>query len=137
MNMSWAGIDISVIYSDLHLMQIRMRASNRVFAAEVDTYLSHGAFATAADELRGFPKNADDVRHIEIGGKIFLKFSTVDNLGHSLVSIDMSADVPEQNGQTPRATFSILVNPAQIDNFAVELSRLAPDAGASASLIGT
>lgn len=132
-----SGIAVSVIYSDLHLMQIRMRASNRFFAAEVDTYLTHDACAKVGDQLKGFPLSSDDVRRVEIGPKIILSFSTLDSLGHSIVSVDMEADIPEQNGLTPRSTFSILVNPAQIDQFATDLSVLGPEIGESASLVGT
>jgi hypothetical protein len=134
--MSQTGIVVSVIYSDLHLMQLQVRASNHGFAAEVDTYVSHEEFSDVENQLKGFPDDSDDFREIGIGSKISLRLSTVDDLGHSIISIDMAGDVPEQNGQVPRARFSILVDPAQIDQFASELSRLTPEIGSMASLLG-
>lgn len=117
-------------------MQLQIRASNRTFVAEVDTYVNHDACAKAAEQLNGFPISADDVRRIEIAPKISLTFSTIDNLGHCIIAIDVAGDIPDQNGVTPRAIFNILANPGQIDQFATELSRLTPDIGSSAQLIG-
>lgn len=132
-----SGIVVSVIFSDLHLMQLQIRAANGAFAAEVDTYVSHDAFATVATRLKGFPVSPDETRRIEIVPKISLTISTVDSLGHSIITVDMACDVPEQNNVTPRAIFNILANPGQIDQFAAELSHLKPEIGASASLVGT
>jgi len=73
-----SGVDVSVIYSDVDLMQLQVRASNRAFAAEVDTYVGHDAFAAAADQLKGFPLDVDDSRRLEIGPNVSLSFSTVD-----------------------------------------------------------
>ena len=118
-------------------MQLQIRASNRAFSAEVDTYANHDACAAVADQLKGFPVGPGDLRKVEIGANISLTFTAVDTLVHSIVAVDMQGDVPEQNGLKPRATFNILVNPAQIDQFASELLHLTPDFGSSASLIGT
>jgi hypothetical protein len=87
--------------------------------------------------LKGFPTGPSDVRKVEIGANLSLTFSTPDTLGHSIVAADLHGNIPDQNGVTPKAVFSIRVDPGQVDQFASELMRLKPDFGSSASLIGT
>lgn len=61
------GVRISVIYTDEHLIELRISASNGLFAGQVDVYAESGAPAEFAVVLSGFPKTQGDVREFELG----------------------------------------------------------------------
>ena len=62
-----SGIHISVLYNDEHLLKVRIRASNGVFASQADVYADFGALTELANVLRGFPAGRDDTREYETG----------------------------------------------------------------------
>ncbi len=132
-----AGIEIVVVYSDVHLMEVQISAANTAFAGQVNTYVNHDAAEKFSVALSGFPANVDDVRRMELGANAKFAFSMIDDVGHSMVAVDIASDTMGPNGFTGRATFNILVNPAEIDQFVQELAKLTPEIGQSAYLEGS
>jgi hypothetical protein len=60
------GIRISVIYTDEHLIELRVMASNGTFAGQADVYADADAPAEFARVLRGFPASRSDTREFEL-----------------------------------------------------------------------
>lgn len=132
-----SGIEIAVVYTDVHLMELQISASNTAFTGQVNTYVNHSDTAKFSKALKGFPSNVGDVRRMELGANATFVFSTIDDLGHSMVGVEIAADTIGPNNLTGRAAFNILVNPAEIDQFVDELAKLTPDVGKSAYLNGS
>lgn len=131
------GIEITVVYTDIHLMELQISASNVAFAGQVNAYVNHSDTATLSDALKGFPSGIGDVRRFELGSNASFVFSTVDGVGHSIVTVHIEADAMRANNFDGKAAFNILVNPAEIDQFVEELAALTPDVGQSACLKGS
>ncbi len=131
------GIEIAVVYSDVHLMELQISASNIAFSGQVNAYVNHSDATKFSEALKGFPSKVGDVRRIELGANATFVFTTIDDVGHSIVAVEIAADTIGPNNLTGKAAFNILVNPAAIDQFVDELSEFAPDVGKSAFLKGT
>jgi hypothetical protein len=131
------GIEIAVVYTDVHLMELQISASNVAFAGQVNTYVDHSGAAKFSEGLKGFPSKIGDVRRLELGANARFVFSTADDVGHSIVTVEIAADAMRPNNFDGKAAFNILVNPAEIDKFVGELAALAPDIGQSACLKGS
>lgn len=62
------GIEIGILWFDNDLIEVRVRASNGVFAGAADCYVARrGGLRELADGLRGFPDSADDGRTATLG----------------------------------------------------------------------
>lgn len=131
-----SGIEISIVYTHVHLIELQISASNVAFAAQVNTYVNHEVPTRFAKELKGFPAGVDDVRRIEVGANTNFTFSMVDGLGHSIVAVAIADDVVGPNSLTGKAAFNILVNPAEIDEFVAQLATFTSEVGQSALLKG-
>lgn len=137
MNKMKSGIEIAVVYTDVDLMELQIRASNVAFAGQVNTYVNHDDTGRFSEKLKGFPVSLGDVRRIELGANAMFVFSMIDEVGHSMVAVDIASDTTGPNGFSGKASFNILVNPAEIDRFVEELAKLRPELGHSASLTGS
>ena len=131
------GIEIAIIYSDIHLVEIQISASNRAFAGQVTTYVGKEHLAMMAEQLKGFPSEPRDTRHLEVGPLNSFSFSTVDTLGHSLISVKIADESIGPNSLTGKAEFNLLVDPAEIDVFVAQLERMTAEVGQTAFLKGS
>src|SRR5687767_14654306 len=110
-----SGVRISVIYTDEHLIELRISASNGVFAGQADVYADSGAPAEFAVALRGFPKTQGDVREFELGsfdaayagGGAAFRFYCLDSVGHAAAEVRLRTDPNLEGGVSDAATFHI------------------------------
>jgi hypothetical protein len=61
------GIQFSIVWSDEHLLELRIEASGGVFSGRADVYAHLGTSREFAATLNGFPIKPNDVRIIETG----------------------------------------------------------------------
>ena len=89
------GIRLSIIYSDEHLLELRIEASNGVFSGRAHVYANLDTPRELATKLDGFPIEPADVRLLEAGtiesedpgGAATLRFYRTDSAGHSAVEV--------------------------------------------------
>src|SRR3712207_6482776 len=94
------GIHIAVIYTDEHLIELRVKASNGVFAGQAEVYADSEVLAEFAAVLRGFPASQNDSREFEIGsfdaayagGGAGFRFFCVDSVGHASAEVKLRGD---------------------------------------------
>jgi hypothetical protein len=140
--MSETGVRISVIYTDEHLIELRVNASNGVFAGQADVYADSEAPSELAAVLRGFPKSQDDVREFELGsfdaayagGGAGCRFYCLDSVGHAATEVRLRTDPNVESGVSDLAVFHISVEAAAVDSFVTELERMAAAVGQAAIL---
>ena len=136
------GVRISVIYTDEHLIELRVSASNGAFAGQADVYADSEAPAELAAVLRGFPKSQDDVREFELGsfdaayagGGAGFRFYCLDSVGHAAAEVRLRTDPNVEGGVSDIAVFHISVEAAAVDSFVTELERMAAAVGQAAIL---
>jgi len=140
--MTKPGIEISVIYNDVHLVELRVRASNGIFSGQADAYGNHGELAELANTLMGFPGSTTDVRIFEIGtfddkyaggGASFRFFASIP-VGHAMVEVKLKADTLPRYKLQDTVAFHIPVEAAAIDAFVDDLNRISDSVGNSAFL---
>jgi hypothetical protein len=128
------GIEIKVVYSDEHLVELRVRACNGHFLGTADVYVDHDELRRLAQSFDGFPRNAQDERHIQLGtfdpsyggGGTRMRLHCLDSLGHCAISVELRTDAhAEITGESQTATLVLVVEPALIDEFIPEFRRLA------------
>ena len=136
------GLEISVIYVEEYLLQLRVAASNGSFAGQADIYAQASDALELADTLRGFPTRADDIREFKLGtldetyagGGAKFRFYCVDSVGHSLAEIALRHDPYRLGGAIDSAILSIPVESSAIDAFVHELKQMAAVVGHRARL---
>ncbi len=95
-----------------------------------------------AEALRGFPASSDDRRGFELGtfdtryagGGAQLRFRCTDAKGHVAVEVRLRTDLRYQGGQPETAEFVVPMEPAAIDDFVTDISRMRVGVGAVARL---
>jgi hypothetical protein len=100
-NSSRAGLVISPIWFDDHMIELRVVARNAAFAGAAFVYASHGTLPGAALRLAGFPSSPTDRRELVWGTKSSqpglgwakLSFFCADKLGHPLVRVELQSAV--------------------------------------------
>jgi len=136
------GVRISVIYTDEHLIELRVRASNGVFAGQADVYADSESLAEFADALRGFPTSQSDTREFELGsfdatyagGGAAFRFSCVDSAGHAIAEVRLRADPKIEGSVNDAAVLHIPVEASAIDSFVMQLGLMAAVVGQAALL---
>jgi hypothetical protein len=136
------GLEITVIWADEHLLEFRVSASNGNFVGQAEMYVRLNEFADLAKVINGFPKSLDDHRNYILGspdtgaggGLTKMEFCCVDSLGHAVVNVKIRGYPSPRPRRTSEAEFSIEVNPAEIDSFVRDLSRMKNEVGQSAFL---
>jgi len=136
------GIEMTVIWFDDDLIELRVRASNGTFSGEADAYVSHSVSTDLARVLRGFPADINDGREFELGtfdpqcagGGARFRFRCLDRKGHASVEVNLRADVHRLGAQS--AIFLVPIEAAGVDAFADELTRMPLEIGARAVLRG-
>ena len=137
-----SGVQISVIYSDEHLIELRVSASNGLFAGQADVYANSEAPAQFAVALRGFPKGASDIREFELGsrevgyagGGAGFRFYCLDSVGHAAAEVRLRSDTNAKGGMNDVAVFHIAVAPAALDTFVIQLEQMGAAVGQAALL---
>src|SRR5262245_47677977 len=123
------GIDLSIVFADEHLLELRVWASNGRFAGQADLYTPLDAPADLAAVLRAFPSSTTDRRDFELGtredrSRVQLRFSCSDSLGHVVAEVDLCSS-PLGGTGPESARFRVQVEPAGIDAFVRELREMA------------
>ena len=134
------GIELSIIYIDDHLLEMRVAASNGVFSGRVDIYLAHSIVSDMMEILKGFPMDPDDSREIKFSeGEPYtlatatLRFFCINSIGHS--QVDVALHHYSKGGEVPaNAAFSIDVNIGEIDEFSRQMANMKLAVGQTAFL---
>lgn len=137
-----ARIHISVIYTDEHLIELSINASNGVFAGQAQVYANSDVLARCALELKGFPSSQSDVREFEFGsfdaahagGGARFRFFCLDSVGHSAVEVSLRTDPKTEGGVSDTVALHILIEAAAMDSFVGQLERMEPMGGNAAIL---
>ena len=139
-----AGVRISVIYTDEHLIELRVKASNGVFAGQADVYADSDVLVELAEALRGFPDGRSDSREFEIGsfdaahagGGAGFRFYCLDSVGHAAAEVRLRSDREVGGGVSDTVVLHMPVEAASVDSFVVQLAGAAAEVGQSALLEG-
>lgn len=137
-----AGIQISIVYTDEHLIELRIMASNGVFAGQVDVYADSDALTELAEMLRDFPGSQSDSREFEIGsfdaayagGGVGFRFYCVDSVGHAAAEVRLRSDPEMGGGVSDTMVVHVPVEAAAIDSFVVQLAGSVEMVGQTARL---
>jgi len=133
-------LDIEVVWTDEHAVEVELRAANERFSGVTRFYTAHSEIAEFGKELSGFPTGLGDVREFEFGSVdaesrqegAKLRFC-LSASGHARVDVELfSAEAPPGCKET--ASFSIPTEAAAIDRFVKSLLELRTEVGALASL---
>jgi hypothetical protein len=142
--MTKPGVSICIVYTDEHLLELRVQACNDAFAGQANVYADSEITRQFADLLRGFPDSCSDTREIELGtfdnayagGGASFRFYCIDSVGHAIVEVGLRTDPRLGVGTSDVATLHIPVEASLIDSFVRELERMAPEDGQTAVLNG-
>ncbi len=140
--MTKTGVQISIIYTDEHLVELRANASNGVFSGQADVYADLGELAEFAGVLRGFPANGSDTREYEFGsfddayagGGAGFRFYCVDAAGHAVAEVRLRTDPRRGVGASDETLLHIRIEAAAVDTFVGELERMSATVGQAAIL---
>ena len=138
-----SGVQISIIYTDEHLIRLRVRAANETFAGQADLYANSGSAAEFAGLLRGFPASNADAREFELGtfdpefagGGARFQFFCIDATGHLQLVVQLQ-NRSEGGDITDTATLYIPVEPSAVDSFVLQLESMEELVGQTAVLEG-
>lgn len=125
------GVQISIIYTDEHLVELRIRASNGVFAGQADVYADSEVLAEFAGVLRGFPAGQSDSREFGsfdvayAGGGAGFRFYCVDSVGHAAAEVRLRSDPQAGGGVSNAVVLHIPVEAAALDSFVMQLEQMA------------
>ena len=133
-------LQFEVIYFDDDLLELRIRAANTAFSGETSLYATHSAPQTLADQIRDFPRSADDVREWELGtfdpnyagGGVKGKLRCTDRSGHAVATVTL--ENREEHQATGMASIDVHFEAAELDAFVAELENLGAEAGKHAKL---
>ncbi|MET0645398.1 MAG: hypothetical protein ABW208_02190 [Pyrinomonadaceae bacterium] len=137
-----AGLQISIIYTDEHLIELRITASNGVFAGQVDVYADSDALTELAEVLRDFPGSQNDAREFEVGsfdsayagGGAGFRFYCLDSVGHAAAEVRLRSDPEAGGGVSDTVVLHVPVEAAAIDAFVVQLAGIVEEVGQTARL---
>lgn len=137
-----AGLQISVVYTDEDLVELRVTASNGVFAGQVDVYADFDALTELAEVLRDFPGGRSDERAFEVGsldsayagGGAGFRFYCLDSVGHAAAEVRLRSDPEAGGGVSDTVVLHVPVEAAAIDAFVVQLAGVEGVVGQTARL---
>jgi hypothetical protein len=128
-----AGVRFEVLWNDADMFEVRVSARNGLFSGSANIYLSIGGLVES-EKLRGFPPNPSDRRTLDFGafgpqfagGAATLSFYRGDSAGHASVEVKIESD---HRGKIPAQSVLLIsaVEPAAVDSFVSDLSRLEAD----------
>lgn len=125
------AITITSVWEDDDLFEVAIRACNNKFCGEACCYTTRDDIRKLSEAIDRFPKStADEVRFSTHSSDNFSHFSfhflCTDGLGHVVVRVKV-ADIVIYSNALPDnniAEFDLVVEPAAIDTFSSELSKL-------------
>ncbi|MBC8330220.1 MAG: hypothetical protein ISR76_05215 [Planctomycetes bacterium] len=137
------AIRLEVLYSDNHLVELRIQVANGRFQGQADMYVALDWATQLTGRLRGFPDSVGASREIELGnwkpdcggGGLRLAIRTTDRAGHLAVDLQLRA-CPHSQGSEESVQFRAAVDPADIDEFVAELDAMRVKVGDCAVLMG-
>jgi len=125
------AITVSAVWEDDDLFEISIRASNRKFCGEARCYTTRDEIRKLSEAIDRFPQStADEVRFSTYSSDNFSYFTfhflCIDGLGHVVVRVKIADIVMYSNARPDNniAEFDLAVEPAAIDTFSSELSKL-------------
>lgn len=136
------GINLEVIWSDEHVLEILCRCSNGHFSGEAKIYLDHDGLPELANALNGFPSATSNSRDFELGasrpefagGGVRMHFHCVDSLGHAAVDIKLRDESCKAFGENGSVALRIPLHPASVDAFIQRLRAMDKTVGVTAHL---
>ena len=141
--MKETGFHIQAIYFDDDLLELRVWGSSGRFAGEADIYVGLEDIPNMAKALHGFPSKNDDNIEFKLGnfnpnnagGGVHLIFQS-SVTGKVAVEAIIQHDPRLWNGHLGNVQFTVLVEPAAIDNFVSMLEKLGSIKRGAAILCG-
>ena len=135
------GFEFRVRWHDQDAIELNVAAWNGAFGGSANIYEAIGDLRSAADRLRGFPKDPKDTRevvfgnfdHKYAGGGVRLRFYCIDGAGHAYVEAVIDSNFLS-GGTIQTATLAMPVEAAAVDTFVQELQRLESDLAGAAHL---
>lgn len=134
-------LEVTVVWADSDLQEIVVSASSEHFVGRVNLYAGPSELNELADELRGFPRSADDRREYELGqanlagyGTARLVFFCTDSTGHVIAQAELRANPYEPKLGTESSVVQVKAVASDIDRFEQELRSISNRVGASAAL---
>jgi len=132
------GLEITVIWFDEDLAEVRARASNGRFSGEAEAYVDLAFAAQLASALRGFPQRREDVREFELGtldpqfagGGVRLRLRCADWTAHTLLDVEIHAGSEPRSSSKDTAAFSIPIEAVGVDRFVTSLDGMRLEKGA-------
>jgi hypothetical protein len=124
------AIEVTMIWADVDVVEVRIRASNDRFAATAEFYETRDGLLEAARLIDGFPTTVADRRVMELGdlraqpsfGSARLSFYCVDSSGHCGALGEfrwcLRSNRPSRDES---ATFFIPLEAAAVDRFVLQL----------------
>jgi len=135
------GIRLEFLWNDADIVEVRLSAWNGLFGGSANIYAAIGELSESAQKLKGFPRNPSDKRILEFGafapkaagGAATLNFYCVDSAGHASVEVRIES---EHRGAIPAQSVLLVaaVEPAAVDSFVSDLSRIEADPQGTAFL---
>jgi hypothetical protein len=131
------GLFVEWLWHDADVASILVSASNSEFAGAAKPYIGLDELDEIANLLKGFPRNASDVRELSLGtsdessagGFVSFRFSCVDGAGHARVELHFESKNGTRTGKfsikdLESASFFAQVEASAIDDFVGELKRV-------------
>lgn len=138
------GFRFEIVYSDAHLLEMRVSAWNGAFGGVARVYVGLDQLQKAAATLRGFPSSLADVRELYLGAfgsksapgrRVAMRFYCIDRSGHPCVDSTIESE-PDANSKIQSVRLLLPVEAAAVDSFIEELSRLGANRVGAALLKG-
>ncbi len=148
------GIQMEVVWSEEDVTQILVSAWNGTFGGVARIYLGTGKLREAAEQLRGFPASATDVRELTFGGfdlqpshvgnrdvyrfasGISMQFHCLNGAGHAYVDVRLQSDTRPSTSlitgelrsrMVQSVSLAMRIEASGVDNVVKELLRLETD----------
>ena len=136
------GVQISIVYTDEHLIELRIVASNGVFAGQADVYADAESLVEFAGVLRGFPESHKDTCAFELGsfdeafagGGAGFRFFCSNSVGHASAEVRLRSGPKVNGGVSDTVLLHMPVEASAIDSFVAQLERMAAVVGQAAFL---
>ena len=125
------AIKLSSVWEDEDLFEVAIHASNNKFCGEARCYTTRDEIEKLSQAIDRFPKSTtDEVQFSTYSSDDFSYFSfhllTMDGSGHVVVRVKVADIVTYSNARPDNnvVEFDLMVEPAAIDTFSGELSKL-------------
>jgi hypothetical protein len=131
---------MEVIWADEQMIELQVYASNQRHRGTIEIYTIGESLMKFADSLEGFPKDSNETVVYDEGKRdsyafLSLTFYCVGSLGHAAVQVCMEEDASSQSAEGKAKTqFALNCEPAAIERFRNQLTRMAHTESGSATL---